>query len=165
MNLPPYVVFPVLSGERVSLRQISNTEIIDLIEISFYDGIKAKKLDQASQFHEYIIRDYEAGKSIYWGIMDNLNNQLVGTCGYYRGFKNRSGELGCILLDQFRKKGFMFDALQLSLYFGFNSMDLERVFAITSKQNMDAIVLLERLDFVGSQILQTENIEFEIKKK
>jgi hypothetical protein len=41
MRLPPYDIFPIISGDKISLRQILTADIEDLIEISFYDAIQA----------------------------------------------------------------------------------------------------------------------------
>lgn len=38
INLPPYVIFPIISGDKILLRQILSSDIINLIEISFYDA-------------------------------------------------------------------------------------------------------------------------------
>lgn len=45
-------------------------------------------------------------------ISDIKQIQIVrnSVTGYYRGFENASGELGCVLLPQFRGQGFMTSA-------------------------------------------------------
>ncbi|MFD2517689.1 GNAT family N-acetyltransferase [Salinimicrobium flavum] len=137
----------MITGKGIILRRVTNLDIPQLVDICFYDGEKAESVEQALTMQEKIDRDYEDGTSIHWGIEDLTSGRIVGTCGYYRGFKNASGELGCVLLPSFRGKGYMTKAMQLVMDFGFLDMGLEKVTAVTSTQNQAAIQLLEQLGF------------------
>lgn len=163
MNLPPYHNFPSISGDKISLRQILPSDIQDLIEISFYDAVQATTLQQATEMQSKINQDYTDGNSIHWGIADNKTNTIVGTCGYYRGFDNQTGELGCVLLPQFRGKGHMTAAMQLAIDFGLKNIGIKQVRAITTIQNGNAIKLLARLNFVKISDLPDDEIEYELQ--
>jgi ribosomal-protein-alanine N-acetyltransferase len=163
MKLPPYNTFPIITGDRITLRQILTADIEDLIEISFYDAIQATTLQQASEMQEKINKDYIEGNSIHWGIADSLTNKIIGTCGYYRGLDQGTGELGCVLLPQYHGQGFMTSAMLLAIDFGLNSIGLKRVWAITTKQNEKAIKLLENLNFTKIADLDDNEIEYELK--
>lgn len=108
-----------------------------------------------------INKDYDAGNSFHWGIVDNQSNKIVGTCGYYRGFDKGEGELGCVLLLQYRGQGFMTSAMLLAIDFGIKNIGLKRIWAITSQQNEKAIKLLERIDFKKVRVLDDNDVEFE----
>ncbi len=162
VNLPPYNVFPIVSNDKITLRQIHNSDINDLIEISFYDAIQATTLEQAIEMNSKINKDYTDGNSIHWGIVENNSNKIVGTCGYYRGFENGHGELGCVLLPQFRGKGFMTSAMLLAIKFGLQNMGLIRIWAATSQDNNNAIKLLERINFKRIKNLEDNEVEFEL---
>jgi ribosomal-protein-alanine N-acetyltransferase len=164
MKLPPYNTFPIISGDRITLRQILTTDIEDLIEISFYDAIQATTLQQATEMQDKINKDYIEGNSIHWGIADSLTNKIIGTCGYYRGLDQGTGELGCVLLPQYRGQGFMTSAMLLAINFGLNSIGLKRVWAITTKQNEKAIKLLEQLNFTKIADLDDNEIEYELRQ-
>lgn len=101
MQLPHYTQYPEISDEKILLRQIQSSDIPDIMEISFYDGIQAQNPAQAAEMQSKIDADYESGNSIHWAIIDRLTNQIVGTCGYYRGLDKGEGELGCVLLPQY----------------------------------------------------------------
>jgi ribosomal-protein-alanine N-acetyltransferase len=163
MRLPPYDIFPIISDDRISLRQIMTADIEDLIEISFYDAIQATTLQQAAEMQDKINKDYIEGNSIHWGIADNLTNKIIGTCGYYRGLDQGTGELGCVLLPQYRGQGFMTSAMLLAIDFGLNTIGLKRVWAITTKQNEKAIKLLEQLNFTKIADLDDNEIEYELR--
>jgi ribosomal-protein-alanine N-acetyltransferase len=70
----------------------------DLIEISYYDAIQAKNVEEAAKMQAKIDQYYLNGNSIHRGVTDTLNNKIVGTCVYYRSFTNDSCKLGCVLL-------------------------------------------------------------------
>jgi ribosomal-protein-alanine N-acetyltransferase len=164
MKLPPYDIFPVISDGKISLREIVNTDIKDLIEISFYNAVQARTVEEATEMQSKINKDYLEGNSIHWGISDNATNKIIGTCGYYRGLNQGAGELGCVLLPHYRGQGFMTSAMLLAIDFGLNTIGLKRVWAITSKQNEKAIKLLENLNFIKIADLADDEIEYELRQ-
>jgi ribosomal-protein-alanine N-acetyltransferase len=164
MKQPPYDKFPDISDDNISLRQIQSPELKDLLEISYYDGVQATTWTQAMEMQTKINADYEQGNSIHWGIEDKLTQKIIGTCGYYRGFDNGAGELGCVLLPQYRGHGYMTFALSLAIDFGRNTIGLKRIWAKTTKENQKAIDLLERLNFIKMSDLEDQEIEFELSQ-
>ena len=164
MKLPPYDKFPYIFGDNITLREIHFSELNDLLEISYYDGVQATTWSEAIVMQTNINADYEQGNSIHWGIEDNLTKKIVGTCGYYRGFDNGAGELGCVLLPQYRGQRYMTNALLLAIEFGRNTIGLKRIWAMTTKQNEKATQLLEKLNFVKIADLEDSNIEFEMSQ-
>lgn len=162
MNLPPYTVFPSLACEEVTLREIQCSDLGYIINISYYDSIQAQNIRHAQKMQNKIQNDYEQGNSIHWGIIENLNKTIVGTCGYYRGFKKGEGELGCVLLPEFRGRGYMVSAMKLAINFGKNHMHLKRIWAVTSKDNNPALRLLERLNFQIANDHRLEEVELEL---
>lgn len=164
MRLPPYDKFPSISNDKILLRQIQISDISDIIDISFYDAIQATTLTQAIEMQTKINVDYSNGNSIHWGIADKLTNKIVGTCGYYRGLDKGEGELGCVLLPQFRGQGYMTFAMLLAIEFGLNYIGLKRIWAITNKQNEKAIKLIEKLNFIKIAELEDNEVEYELRE-
>ena len=163
MKLPPYDNFPSISDNKILLRQILFSDIDEIIEISFYDAIQATTIQQATIMQARINEDYLDGNSIHWGIADKLTNKIVGTCGYYRGLDKGEGELGCVLLPQYRGQGYMTSALLLAIEFGQYDIGLRRIWAITTKQNKKAIKLIEKLNFIKIAELDDNEVEYEFK--
>lgn len=164
MILPPYDKFPSISDDKISLREIQFSDISDLIEISFYDAIQATTLQQATEMQIKINQDYIDGNSIHWGIANKLTNEIIGTCGYYRGLDKGEGELGCVLLPRYRGQGYMTPAMVLAIEFGLNNIGLKRIWAITTKQNEKAIKLIENLNFIKIADLDDNEIEYELRQ-
>lgn len=163
MKKPPYSVFPDITGDKILLRQIITADIKDIVEISFYDAVQATTIQQATEMQAKINTDYLDGNSIHWGIADKLTNKIVGTCGYYRGLDKGAGELGCVLLPQYRGQGYMTAAMLLAIEFGLSNIGLNRIWAITSQHNKDAIKLLERVNFIKIGDLEDDGVEYELR--
>ncbi len=162
MKLPPFDNFPTITDDKILLREIVASDLVDLIEISFYDGLQAKSLEQAATMLSKIKNDYSEGNSVHWGIADTITNKIVGTCGYYRGLNKGEGELGCVLLPQYQGRGYMTSAMLLAINFGINTIGLKRIWAITSQDNSGAIRLLERLNFIKVNDLDGNKVEYEL---
>lgn len=160
LNLPPYSPFPEITSSDLILKEVTPNDIKNLIEISFYDGKLAQTLEEATAMQNRIIDDYKDGLSIHWCIMDKATHEVMGTLGYYRGFENETGELGCVLKPSFRGKGIMSEAIKLAVEFGLNNMGLKKVIAVTTKQNTKAINLLERLQFIKVKELEDNSLEY-----
>jgi ribosomal-protein-alanine N-acetyltransferase len=164
MNLPPYPQFPSLKTENLLLREVSSGDTRDIIDISFYDGKPAKTEEEAMEINERINRDYRNGESIHWGITDLKTGKLVGTCGYYRGFADGKGELGCILKTEFRGRGLMTATIAALIDFGLHEIGLKKITAITTETNLKAIAVLERLQFIRTLELENGALEFELRR-
>lgn len=162
MTLPPYNTFPIVLADKIVLRQILPADIADIIEISFYDAKQARTVAEAIEMQAKIDQDYLSGSSIHWGIADSESNVVVGTCGYYRGFDQETGELGCVLRPAFRGQGYMTSALRAAIEFGLNHIGLKRIIAVTSKQNGKATKLLDRLGFKIVSDLIDDEVKYEL---
>ncbi|SDS37680.1 ribosomal-protein-alanine N-acetyltransferase [Mucilaginibacter mallensis] len=160
LNLPPYKEFPELQYDNIIMRQISTTDIANIIDICVYDGKWAVTAHDALEILNKIDKDYQDGNSIHWGIVDIGKNIIVGSCGYYRGFDNDTGEMGFILKSEFRRKGYMLTAVNLAANYGLMDMGLKKVIAITSNRNIKAKNLLTRAGFEIDRTLTDEDIQY-----
>ena len=163
MMLPPYRNFPTFTSDHIRLRAIVPDDLEDIVEISYYDGQKAQTAEDALKMLDKINADYQRGDSINWGITTKEEDTIVGTCGYYRGFANGTGELGFVLKSAFRGKGYMSAAVKAAAEFGLQKMGLQRVIAITGNQNTKAIQVLERAQFVKTKELEDDYSEYEFR--
>ncbi|MVZ60793.1 GNAT family N-acetyltransferase [Sphingobacterium humi] len=151
MLAPPFDRFPELIGSTITLRQVQEADVPDILDISFFDGYLAVTAEEARAIIQRIHETYLHGTAIHWGIASHKNNQIVGTCGYYRGFAADAGELGFILKAEHQGNGYMREALTLAINYGLHSLQLKRIWARTAHNNLAAIGLLERLGFVKKE--------------
>ncbi|NJW52342.1 GNAT family N-acetyltransferase [Salinimicrobium oceani] len=163
MIKPPFPVYPELTSEKVILRQLRHDEVRELLSISYYDGEKTTTEAEALEMLQRIELDYQKGETIHWGIEERKSGALTGTCGFYRGFRNASWELGCIMRSEFQRKGYMTTALRLATGFGFK-LGLTRVFAETSNSNFAAVGLMTGLFFDQIKVEDTA-VTFELLRE
>ena len=105
---------------------------------------------------------YESGDGIHWGIEDLVTKEIVGTCGFYRGFKNESAEVGYVMKQQFRKSGFMTEAVALAVDFGFKTMCLKTIFALTAQDNLASHAVLRKNGFIAAGIEENGDLKFHL---
>lgn len=138
---------PVLQSERLLLRGIDEADAGSIVEFTTYDGVPARDEPQALEFLERIRADAANGETLHWGICNRRGTEVMGTCGFYRGFPDNCGEIGYILGSPYRGRGFMAEAVGLIVDFGFRTLKLSRVIAMTSPENAASIAVLERAGF------------------
>lgn len=148
MHLPPFQTFPTLTSQNIVLREVLPEDIPDVLEISVYDGRPAADAAEALTMFQKIDQNYRDGNSVNWGIADKTTNEVMGTCGFYRGFEDSIGELGCIMRPAFRGRGYMTEAMRAAMDFGFREMELTQIFAVTRTHNVKAMALMDRLGFL-----------------
>lgn len=147
---PPFNKFPVLDAGNLRLRQILPQDCEGLVEISTYEGKYAEDVVEAVTMNLMIHKDYEAGRAIHWGIALLPGNEVVGTCGFYRGFEHDRGEIGFVLREEYQGMGIMFQAMQAVLKFGFSELQLREIFARTETSNIPSHNVLRKLGFKTS---------------
>lgn len=153
---------PVLSSPRLFLRSIRPGDAAAIVEISVYDGVFASSETEALAILNKINADCARGESIHWGIYLKATNEIVGSCGYYRGFSEKTGEIGYILRPAFRGRGIMTEAIKLIVDFGLNSLKLDTIVAYTEPSNLASASVLQRAGF--HQVTSpNENLKFAVK--
>ena len=138
---------PTLRSERLLLRAPTAQDAPALLEISYYDGVRAANVGEARCMLERIGADVARGESLHWGLCLRESGEMIGTCGFYRGHPDGSGELGYVLKAAFRGQGYMSEALGAVIACGFETLHLERIVAYTGADNRASVAVLERLAF------------------
>jgi len=85
----------------------------------------------------------------YFLVVEKENNTIIGDCGFHTWNKShRRAELFYNLrYDTDKRKGIMSEAVAKVLDFGFTTLELHRVEALTATWNIASIRLLERFKF------------------
>ena len=141
--------FPIIQTKHLILRSIQPDDHQELTEILQYR--KNPTMDSYS-FIKKIDTDFVNAQAISWGI--EYQGELIGTCGYYRGFAHETGEIGYVMRKPFRGKGFMTEAIRAILDFGFKNLGLSTIMAYTKDQNIASVKLLNRLGFNRTEQLE-----------
>ncbi|MBV6641545.1 MAG: GNAT family N-acetyltransferase [Cyclobacteriaceae bacterium] len=148
--------FPEIKTERLELKRLLNT---DWKMISFLrsdkrvnEFVKRPSTDtqeQALEFIAKINRGIDNNDIFYWKITEKKQNKMIGTICLWNFTEDKTvAEIGYDLSPTFQGHGFMNEALQGVIDFGFRILKLETVEAYTHLQNIKSKILLERNGFV-----------------
>ncbi|PQJ81337.1 GNAT family N-acetyltransferase [Polaribacter glomeratus] len=162
-----FTPFPVLETERLTLRALNLDDAKAIFGLrtnkevnEFIDRKTPNNLSEARAFIDRISNLTLNNKGIFWVIESKSNHQLIGTVGL-RNFEDEEdyAEIGYELDPISQQKGFMSEAFEAVLKFGFQEMELKTIEAFTHKNNMDSISLLEKQDFVFQPEIKDEGFE------
>jgi len=145
MNRSPFEIFPQIQTPRLTLRRLTTHDLDEFIGIAYVDGEFVQSVSEVRQFLVRIESSYRKEETINWGLV--FEDELIGACGYYRGFENQIGELGYVLKKGYRRQGLMREAAVAILQYGFDKLDLKRIIAYTAEDNLPSVGLLTRLGF------------------
>jgi len=148
--------FPLLACDDLTLRRVLPRAAAAIQEISYYDGVAAENQDQAKEMLARIDQDMARGDSLHWGVCLRGSAEIVGTCGFYRGFQGGVGEIGYVLRGAYRGRGVMTAAVRLVVTFGFETLNLDAVVAYTEATNEPSMDLLRRVGFVEAKSAVTD---------
>ncbi len=148
--------FPELETQRLRLRKMLPSDAKAFFEMRSNKKVMEyipRPLAQTEEDALKLIQSIDEGitknELINWGIVLKEGNTLIGTIGYYRmNLASHRAEVGYLLHTGFQKKGYMQEALQAALKFGFDEMKLHSIEAVTDPDNVASRNLLQRNKFV-----------------
>ena len=157
--------FPILTTERLTLRQLSIEDKHPIFalrsdtEINKYlNREPSKTIEDAIRFIQLVNATTANNNSIYWAINLTRTKTFVGTiCLFDFSNKNNSCEIGYELLTQFQGQGIMQEALLTVIDFVFQTLKLKKIVAFTHTDNMNSTHLLSKCLFVKSLETDPEN--------
>lgn len=152
INLQP---FPILSTERLLLREITENDVIDLFqllsntEVMKHIALPLKTEAESAakiNFYQELLSKQEA---INWAITQKTDTKLIGTILLKAiDCKNHRAEIGYMLHPDFWRKGIIQEALTCILDFAFNTLNFHSLTAIIDPQNKASEGILEKNGFV-----------------
>ncbi|SHH34446.1 GNAT family N-acetyltransferase [Clostridium grantii] len=154
--------FVVIETERLILRRIDLSDNTDLFEIfssekimMFYGMFPMKELIESDNLIMNFNKGFEEGRTIRWGIELKKENKLIGTCGYHNwNKKNFRAEIGYELSDKYWRKGYITEAVNGIIEYGFHHMCLNRIEALVYPENIASQESLRKLGFVKEGLLR-----------
>jgi ribosomal-protein-alanine N-acetyltransferase len=155
-----FEAFPEIETERLLLREILPDDAPAILAIfgdpavtRYYDLETYTNLGQAQELIDFFDESFELERALRWGIERKADGKLLGTCGYVwlRRFR---GEIGYDLAQAYWRNGYMSEALDAILEFGFVELDLNRIEALTMTEHLASADLLRKLGFCEEGILR-----------
>ena len=163
-----FTTFPVLETERLTLRALNleDTKAIFGLrankEVNQYilQREPLKNLSEARAFIDEIANLIASNKGLFWVLESKNSNELLGTIGL-RNFdvQENYAEIGYEIHPNYQERGYMFEAAEAVLDFGFNKMELKTVEGFTHKNNLASIALLHKLDFTFQPEREDDYVE------
>lgn len=147
--------FPILETARLQLREVRASDAPALFAIhSDAPGMRWYGIDpltrpaQAEQLATVFAGVFTAGVGARWAVVRRGEDELIGTCGLF-GWNRiwRASLLGYELAARMQRRGYMREALQAVLDYGFGPMALHRIQAQCHADNLASIGLLNGLAF------------------
>ena len=143
-----------LSTNRMLLKSITPAIINELFNSNSKEGIVAYfGVDEAGYEHlkSMVEQGMEAYRvtSCYFLLIDKNTQKILGECGYHTwSIPHRRAELFYSLRNESDKlKGYMSEALNVILNYGFNELGIHRIAALTAPSNVASIALLSKFGF------------------
>ncbi|MCC3156590.1 GNAT family N-acetyltransferase [Hymenobacter sp. 15J16-1T3B] len=138
---------PELRTAALHLRALTPADLDAVWPITFYGGRPAATPAEARGMLAQIEQDYRDQKLLHWALALAATGELVGTAGFYRGFADRTGEIGYVLLPAYRGRGLMTEAVQALCALGFGQLGLRQIVAYTDTANAASQQVLLRAGF------------------
>lgn len=165
-----FTPFPILTTERLTLRQLSVNDRHDILalrsdtEINKYlDREPSKTIEDAINFINKINGYIKSNNSIYWVVTLTNTKTFVGTiCLFNFVIEKNSCEIGYELMAKFQGQGIMKEAVAKVIDYAFHTLQFQKIAAITHNRNQNSIKLLIKFNFIKSIEADKENPDFNI---
>lgn len=165
MNDINFSPFPSLITERLILRQVTIEDENEFYflksdeEVRKYLDTKAKTMNEAREFLYKINDGIVNNEWILWGISQKNTKFMIGTICLWNISKDQSiAEIGYELIPSYQGKGLMQEAVIKVITYGFESMKLHSLVAISDLNNSKSIKLLTRTNF-----FKTKENDYKVK--
>ena len=157
--------FPVVATERLVLRELrpSDAEQVlamrsDPLVMQHVNRPLATSIEDASALIDLITSRVATNDAVQWAITVKNRDVFIGLIGFWRIVKEHHyGELGYMLAREHWGRGYITEAIGALVPFGFHTLGLHRIEAITRPENAASIRALEKNGFVREAHLK-ENI-------
>ncbi|MDU1906244.1 MAG: GNAT family protein [Dysgonomonas sp.] len=153
--------FPVLHTERLDLVEIGVQHLEDLfvlygdIEVvRFYNLLPYTNVDDGRKYIEWYQERIGNGLAIRWGIALKGESGIIGTIGFNNYTRLHRANIGYDLQKKYWNKGYITEALEAVLDFGFETLEINRIEAEVMQSNLASEKVLHKLGFIKEGILR-----------
>jgi ribosomal-protein-alanine N-acetyltransferase len=162
-----FTTFPILETERLTLRELNLNDAKVIFGLrtnkevnEFIDRKRLNNLSESRAFVDLITNLAATNKGLFWVLESKNNQQLIGTIGL-RNFEDEENyaEISYELDPSYHQRGFMSEAFEAILKFGFENLELKTIEAFTHQKNTASIALLKKQQFVLDPERREEGFE------
>ena len=128
---------------------LSHPDVIRYYAVSFMTPEETKKQMDWYQ----TIKDEQSG--LWWAICDQDDHQFYGAVGFNDIHPvHRRAEIGFWLLPEYWGRGIVPEAAEAACHYGFERMNLHRIYAYVETANTNSSSVLRKLHFVSEGTLK-----------
>lgn len=155
-------MFPILETERLLFREIVEGDYEEIFrcfsndELTRYYGQESfEQVEQAQELIRNFARTYKEKRGIRWGIEKKGTPGLIGTIGFHAyHLKYKRAEIGYEIHPDHWRKGYMLEAVEKIVDYGFDELNLTRIGAVIFVENEPSSTLIRKAGFVEEGILK-----------
>ena len=149
-----FINFPVLVTKRLILRDFRSSDAADVL--TFRGDPIVQKFDdpvihteaEAQVFMEELQAEYNNREGISWAVTLKERDVVLGAFGFhYWDSYHRRAEAGYGIARAYWGQRIATEALRAIVQFGFEQLNLHRIYARTIADNHESVRLLERFGF------------------
>lgn len=149
------MTFPILETERLILRQLKIEDANAMYSYASNDDVTKfvlwdshTSLEQTKQFLQFMIDKYKQ-ENYAWAVTLKNSDEFIGTIDYVMLDNNEHiGEIGYALSHLHWGKGYMSEAAQAIIQYGFTELNLERIQARCFAGNVGSEHVMQKADMV-----------------
>ena len=153
--------FPILKTKRLDLVEIQQIHLSDIFLLfsdkkvtEYYNLLPLKSEQEGQKLLDWFRNRFKDGLGIRWGIALKGESNIIGTVGFNNYTQKHRANIGYDLKSSYWNRGYMTEALQTAINFGFSELDINRIEAEVMQGNVISEKLLEKLNFRREGILR-----------
>ena len=146
--------FPILETKRLTLRVPKLSDAADVLIfrgdpiVQKYDDPAIHSIEESEAFIKELLDEYRTQEGISWAVALKDQGTVIGCFGLHHWDQyHRRAEAGYGHAHAYWGQGFGSEALKAIVGYGFEKMNLNRIYARTIADNYESVRLLERNGF------------------
>ena len=153
---------PTIETERLLLRKITLSDASDMFEYASNPEVSQytmwsthTSIEDTKYFLQSLTKMYKRRELVDWGIVHKAEKKFIGTCGFVEWSMTHSrAEIGYALSRRYWGEGYMSEAVNAVIEFGFREMSLNRIMARCEVNNIASARVMEKVGMQMEGILR-----------
>lgn len=153
---------PSIETERLLLRKITLNDASDMFEYASNPEVSQytmwsthTSIEDTKYFLQSLTKMYKRRELVDWGIVHKAEKKFIGTCGFVEWSMTHSrAEIGYALSRRYWGEGYMSEAVNAVIEFGFREMSLNRIMGRCEVHNIASARVMEKVGMQMEGILR-----------
>lgn len=153
---------PSIETERLLLRKITLNDASDMFEYASNPEVSQytmwsthTSIEDTKYFLQSLTKMYKRRELVDWGIVHKAEKKFIGTCGFVEWSMTHSrAEIGYALSRRYWGEGYMSEAVNAVIEFGFREMSLNRIMGRCEVNNIASARVMEKVGMQMEGILR-----------